>query len=60
MTMREDISLINRGHAAGNLACFRHVALDQIRLEKTIQAGANRKQKVAIMIEDVLELIVNA
>lgn len=60
VTMREDDCPISRGHAADNLACFRHVALNQIRREKTIDASVNRKQKMAAMSEDVLDLIVNA
>ncbi len=60
VTMREDDCPISRGHAADNLACFRHVALNQIRREKTIKASVNRKQKMATMSEEVLDLIVNA
>lgn len=57
--MREDDCPISRGHAADNLACFRHVPLNQIRREKTIKASVNRKQKMATMSEEVLDLIVN-
>ncbi|MCL4410764.1 MAG: ISAs1 family transposase, partial [Gammaproteobacteria bacterium] len=60
VTMREDDCPISRGHAADNLACFRHVALNQIRREKSIKASVNRKQKMATMSEEVLDLIVNA
>ena len=60
VSMREDNCPISRGHAADNLACFRHVALNQIRREKTIDASVNRKQKMATMSEEVLDLIVNA
>ncbi|EKE79321.1 transposase [Idiomarina xiamenensis 10-D-4] len=60
VTMREDDCPISRGHAADSLACFRHVALNQIRSEKTIKASVNRKQKMATMSEEVLDLIVNA
>lgn len=60
VTMREDDCPISRGHAAANLASFRHVALNQIRREKTIKASVNRKQKMATMSEEVLDLIVNA
>jgi len=58
--MREDNCPISRGHAADNLACFRHVALNQIRREKKIKASVNRKQNMATMSEVVLDLIVNA
>jgi hypothetical protein len=51
---------ISRGHAGNNLACFRHVALNQIRRENTVIASVNRKQKMATMSEEVLDLIVNA
>ncbi len=60
VTMREDDCPISRGHAADNLACFRHVALNQIRREKTRKVSVNRKQKMATMTEEVLDLIVNA
>ena len=60
VTMREDDCPISRGHAAANSTSFRHVALNQIRREKTIKASVNRKQKMATMSEDVLDLIVNA
>ena len=45
MEFDEDRSRARKGHSAENLAMLRHMALNVLRLDKSICGGINRKRK---------------
>ena len=60
VAMREDDCQIYRGDAAQNLACFRQVALNQLKRETTRKVSIKRKQKLASMDSSYLQKVITA
>ena len=60
VTMNEDACQIYRGHAAENLACIRHTALNMLRKETTKKVSIARKRRLAAMTTDYLEKVLAA
>lgn len=54
VAMREDASRIRRGHAPGNVAVLRHIALNLLKQEKSCKLGIKRKQLKAGWEHDYL------
>lgn len=61
MEFDEDRSRARSGHSAENLAMLRHVAINVLRLDKSIFGGINRKRKELTWDEEALyQVIVSA
>lgn len=60
VTMGEDACPIYRGDAAEILACIRHMALNMLRAETSRKASIKRKQKIAGMSSEYLEVVLTA
>ncbi|VEB33667.1 Transposase IS4 family protein [Legionella cherrii] len=53
MTFREDESRIRKDAAPENFAIFRHIALNIIRKNTSIDASVKRKRQMAALDDDV-------
>lgn len=54
IAFREDDSRVRKGHGARNLALFRHMALNLLKLEKTAKGGIHNKRMQAAWNEHYL------